>query len=880
MKQEYARMDRVNEIQRKTVIRSVINGFNGVEHHKVVFNLYGNSGVGKSYICKSVFYSDMIIPEERKVLIDLNQIANNNIPGIIQAITAKFGFGAFYQTQTQLDKYFKSIDASKTECLAKCVNTFIKELNCYADDCGGVLLIFDTFEALSVKIEQSQFKQILEMTNNNVHFLIAGIVRADFDRCTKYHVSGFDETEIQEYLISRNYKMRMIFKKHGTLLASQIRKFTDGGNPILCGLVSDWLLYCHDINSQVDYLLSSNGATYKHLINWISNLNDDMYMTLRITAFFNDRMTSELLCSLSGMDNEHSRNCLFRMLDFSFVKSFSDTLDPEPQIVLHDVVAKLIREFFPFTKEQLYSFVEKAIVVYDQLILEDRHNIETFSLEQSLRVERVMCAVRNGYYENAFVLFDDEILDGIDYFNYSFVEQLINEVECYIKLQEEFSTDVDKENRVKWEYILQLAKAEEELSKYHAEEAVKIYKELKKNSLYKTSLYKALADDMFARALVNPCTIDCNETLTNAINMMNSSIKKIAENKLNRRLVKSYYWLGNAYVRGGQNAKAQSAYEDALSKSQTDIQKVMIFLDMSKMLRLQQDVREALVPLQKCDVLMENMKKNKGKYYYYKGNIYRDLDDIETATIYYKKAFEELADGDDNFTFCELNLDYAWLQYIRDDTDEIDIKEVQKYLDIGWKYAQNYHFGTEYSEYHHILYEILNYLGDYQNAYKHLDKAIDFAYQYSNIYMMLDCLNHRVQRYYREKKIDEIPDVIKEMGHIERNGCKIRVFRGRAKLVQADIYYDYGNYEMALQEYFDGFVIVALYGNSRTNVELFDDLYNKKEFSNLSRKEKINECLCRISEPDKYRRKFRNTWNKKNISREYRYFLDEMKNSK
>lgn len=876
MRREFARTDRINQIERKTIVRSICTCFEKGEHHKVVFSLYGNSGVGKSYICKAIYSNDLIVPEKHKVLVDLNQIVNNNLPGIIQVITTQFGMGHFAGTQIQLDKYFKSVDASKTECLAKCVNIFIEELNLYADSCSGILLIFDTFEALSVNTRNSGFKQILELTNNNVNFLIAGIVKVDdFCDCITYRVSGFNEDEIKEYLISRNAKMKTIFRKHGTLLASQIRKYTDDGNPILCGLVSDWLLHCQDLNSQVDYLLGFNETSHRHLVHWIGDLNSNLSTAMRLTAFFNDRMTSELLSSLSGMDDLQSRDCLLEMTDFSFVKLFSEEYDSEPQMVLHDVVAQLIRDCFPFSDEELCSFAEKAVAVYEKMIFEDRNNSEAFKLEQSLRVEKVMCMVRNGQYDNALVIFDNEILDGIDIFDYSFVNQLISEVERYLK---HISLKaVDKEDTEKWEYVLQIAKAEVELSKYHAQDAVTIYEELKKKSLYKIALYKALADDMFARALVNPCTVDCGVTSMDAIKILNCAINKIGESQLIRRLVKAYYWLGNAYVRNGHNEKAQIAYEYALAKSQTDIQKVMILLDMSKMVRLQQDVNKALEPLRKCDVLMETMKKNKGKYYYYKGNIYRDLDDIETATIYYNKAFSELADGDDNFTLCELNFDFAWLQYIRDDIEEIDIEMVQKYLDVGWGYAEKYHFGTEYSEYHHILYEILNYLEDYQSAYQHLDKAIDFAYQYSNIYMILDCLNHRAQQYYLEGKFDEIPAVIQEMEKIEKSGCKIRVFRGRAKLIQADTFYDRGDYECALQEYFDGFVIVALYGNSRTNVELFEDLYTKKGNSNLSRKEKIIECLCQISEPDKYRRKFRSAWGRKNISYEYNYFLDGLK---
>lgn len=875
---EYARTDHMHEIERKAIIESICNSFDNVGQYKIIFSLFGNSGVGKSYICKSIYNSDLVVPEKNKVLIDFNHIVNNNMPVIIQTIIAKFGYGRFYDTQIQLDKYFKSVDASKSEFLAKCVDVFIDELNRYANDYGRVLLIFDTFESLSVNTKKTGFEQILNTTNNNISFLIAGITKVDFCICTTHHVSGFNEKEIKEFLISRNPRMKTVFKKHGSLLLTQIRKYTDDGNPILCGLVSDWLLHCHDLNTQIDYMLSSKEISRRHLINWISELDNDLYITIKITAFFNDRMTTRLLSSMSDMNDLQSKTCLLKMTDFSFIKFFSEELDSDPQIVLHDIVAKLIRKYFPFPQDQLCSLAKKAVIIYDQMILEDRTNNETFSLEQSLRVEKVMCMVRNGQYDDALVMFDNEILDGIDVFDYGFVNQLINELENYLNTySDEFITQTKKDDKLKWEYVLQIAKAEVELSKYCAEEAVAIYEELKKNPLYNVPLYKVLAEDVFARALINPCTLNRNETPLDAIKIIKWAINCFVTSNLNRRTVKSYYWLGNAYVRSGQNDKAQVAYDFALSQSQTDIQKVMILLDMSKMLRLQQDVNKALEPLQKCDILMENLKKNKGKYYYYKGNVYRDLDDIETATIYYDKAFKALIDGDDIFTLCELNLDFAWLQYIRDDTEEINITEVEKYLNEGWKYAIKYQFGAEYSEYYHILYEIQNYLEDYTNAYQNLDQAINFAYQYSNIYMILDCLNHLAQRYYHEKKYDDIPGVIQEMEKIEKSGCKIRVFRGRAKLVQADIYFDRGNYEHAIKEYFDGFVIVALYGNSRTNVELFHDLYNKKGSSTLSRKEKMMECLSHISEPDKYCRKFRNTWSRKKISQEYKYFLDNFK---
>lgn len=880
MLQDYARTDRTCEIERKKIIDAICSGFRDSGHQKVIFGLYGDSGIGKSYVCKSIMQSNVIIPAYCKVLIDLNQIVNNNIPGIIQTIVATLGLGFFINTQINLDKYFKSIDASKPLYLQACIDSFIDELNTYAEQCGGILLVFDTFEALSANAEKLGFSRILQETNDKVDFLISGITKLELCNPTaSYHLRGFDEEEILNFLISRNPKMKHIFKQQPVLLASQIRKYTDDGNPILCGLLSDWLLHSKDLHTQIEYVINTTASSRKHLINWIRDLDDDLFTALKLSAYFSDRMNPDFLSAMSGLNSIEASQCIHEMAKFSFVKVFSEVYDPKPQIILHDVVAELIRTYFPLPPDQLRDLTRSAVLVYDQLISDDRANSDAFKLEQSLKVEKLMCLVRNMPFDHAFGMLDNEILDGIDIFDYSFISQIINTVENHLKCvskknnQETVVSDI-----LKWEFTVKLAKAEDALSRYSVDEAIEIYEELSQSSLYNTSLFKALADDMFARALVNPCSVDCYKSTINAIKILNVSSNEISRSNLNRRMVKSFYWLGNAYVRNGQNDNAQVAYDYALSECQSDIQKVMILLDMSKMIRLQQDVQKALEPLKKCDIIMESLSKNKGKYYYYKANIYRDLDDIETAVFYYNKAFEELRNGDDNFTLCELNLDFAWFQYIRSDLSEVNIDEVYKYLTAGWNYAQKYHFYTEYSEYHHILYEILNYLGEYVEAYSHLDEALKFAYKYSNIYMMLDCLNHLAQRYYREKKYELIPKVIQEMERIENSGCKIRVFRGRAKLVQADIYYEEQKYECALRDFFDGFLIVALYGNSRTNVELFDDLYRGKEGgSTLSRKDKIINSLKRLPDADKIRKKLRNTWKRRVPNDVYRYFLDGLR---
>ena len=268
--------------------------------------------------------------------------------------------------------------------------------------------------------------------------------------------------------------------------------------------------------------------------------------------------------------------------------------------------------------------------------------------------------------------------------------------------------------------------------------------------------------------------------------------------------------------------------------------------------------------------------KNKGKYFYYKGNTYRDLGESSIAISFYDQALEELENGDDDFTLCELHLDYAWLEDLR--RDEVDFTQLKGYLDKGWQLAQKYHFGTEYSEYYHILYEISHYQGKDCEADGYLLRAIEYAYQYCNIYMQLDCLNHEVQMHYRQEKFDNIPEVIKNMYEIEKTGCKIRVFRGRAMLVQADVLFEKKEYLEALETYFEGFLIVALYGNSFTNVELFKDLYedNNTRLSS-SRRERINICLKESNDSKKIKRNFRKRWRDMKVGHEYDYFIDEMK---
>jgi len=347
----------------------------------------------------------------------------------------------------------------------------------------------------------------------------------------------------------------------------------------------------------------------------------------------------------------------------------------------------------------------------------------------------------------------------------------------------------------------------------------------------------------------------------------------VYESSAEYRLTRAYFSLANSYVRVGQSELASQMYMYAEKHATTNIQKVYIMLERSRMLRLQQNVPDSLVPLLQCEGLMRDLKVNKGKYYYYYGNTMRDLNDFELAEEKYIAALDELISGADDFTLAELYFDYSWMEYLR--SEHVNFEKVFQLLELGWELSKKRGFGTEYSEYYHIKYEIGRDLKDFEKAYADLLKALKYAKEYSNIFIILDCLNHRAQQMFAQGHYSSIPGIISEMMKYERTGCGIRVFRGRAQLVLGDVYFEGADYKRSLKEYKEGFCIVALYGNSRSNVELFSDLfYSSSIEGGLSRLNKLKVIIDALGSSAK--RQLKAYWDKHRVSREFDYFIDEL----
>ena len=838
-------------IKRSSILRIIEDAFAAC--NKQVVNLYGESGRGKSFICRHL-YENWSSIQLTSVLIDFDQSEYTSIPGVIGGIIANLGAECFHATIELLNDYVKSVDASKTETLSRCVDMFIEDIN-HIISRERILFIFDTFEALPSAIQNNEFRSIISRFGNNAMVVISGVDEISWLEVSKrIFVDGFNTREITEYFIARDRRLKKLFKGSGELNATEIHLKTNSGHPILCGLLADYIIQHGNADTEfTEELLGvlfaeESDLFYGQLISWIGELPNELKTAIRITAYFNSGMTPQMLGAISELPYNECVGSLRKMCDFSFVKSSNEG----NRIMMHKIAADMIKRMFPYENAELQEYAVRAEKVYTDMLDKDSHRSEAYREQSSLRTERAMCIIKYCDFKSAVKMFDEELLVGLLTFDYSFISQLTSAIAKWV-----LETD-----DARWRFLLDLAEGEILLNRYYATKALVIANELKAVELCEDCMLAAMVDSFYGRCFVNPGAITDSVELGRAIASLNNCLSVLEQNRFKARTVKTAFWLGVAYMRNGQNDNAQDMFEYAKNHCSNNIQLITIIMEQSKMLRLQQDVDAANNVMQSYrEILFDGIpQKNKGKYYYYKGNIERDLGNYESAKIWYDMAFTELEKHDDDFTLCELNLDYGWLEFLW--KEKYDKQKVLDYIMAGKKIAEEYNFGTEYSEVHHMLYELYHEEGKDSDAYRELDMALQDAYKYSNMYMIMDCLNHKALMHYELSDFDKVHDIIVEMNRLQDNGCKIRVFTGRAMLIQGDIYYDNSEYDRALREYLEGFMIIALYGNSFSNVELFGSLF-------AAREEKIACCKSRNALAQKTINAFKSRWIDSGVKNEF-----------
>jgi tetratricopeptide (TPR) repeat protein len=374
-----------------------------------------------------------------------------------------------------------------------------------------------------------------------------------------------------------------------------------------------------------------------------------------------------------------------------------------------------------------------------------------------------------------------------------------------------------------------LLRAEYLLKKYDSKSSIELLESLSdKVRVASNPSLQARYLELTARCTANPVPIPHGDILR-AVDLLReaSLVCEMEELVEERRTI--HFALATALRSAGQSQTALDNFEVAFDWScrARDSQLAVRCLDERvQTLRLMQDLPSARLALDESYRyrVEHNVSEAKGITDYYAGNIYRDSNDFVNARVRYENAQAFLIESGDDNTLCCLYADWAWLEYLDGSLSSARERQMESF-----RLATAYRFGTELAEHWHTMFHLERDAGELSKAYEYLDMGLAEAKRSSNMYMILDCSMHSAQRALFQGDTATIEYIVEEMEAYERRGCGIRVFRGRTLVILGDAYYRDNRHSEAYDQWREGLVIVAKFGNSRSNVELFDDIFGAVE---------------------------------------------------
>jgi len=309
-------------------------------------------------------------------------------------------------------------------------------------------------------------------------------------------------------------------------------------------------------------------------------------------------------------------------------------------------------------------------------------------------------------------------------------------------------------------------------------------------------------------------------TIFDAVALLESALTTARQEKLIELCDQIRFELAEALQLVARNKEAAALYREIAEKSKDDALRIRSLEELSYLYRDMQRLDEAMAALQSANAIrIEQGRSSGGTATYYLANLHRDRNEFAKADGLYRHAEGQFIDADDIHQLCCLYGDLAWMKFLDEDLESSKIF-LKKYRNL----AVTYNFGRELSEYWHIEYHLAMLEDDESSALAALDTALKLGIQHGNVYMQLDCLMHKVQGNVRQGDIDAALSYIDQMQKIEQLGAEINVFRGRALVALGDGYHAAGSEGAAVDNWCGGLEIVARFGNSRTNVELLEDL--------------------------------------------------------
>jgi tetratricopeptide (TPR) repeat protein len=790
----------------------------------IYLSIVGTGGMGKTQLLKwvrSYASANRFVSTE---LIDLSVTRNRSKINLITMIAEAFSggnrdFSKFFDASKE---YEIARDIEKSYRFDNLLKIFVECVNTFANK-HSIIILFDTFESTQGRGTDFPLQDLLTLFEGKIGIVIAGRNEIDLPINIQYQLElmpfTFDEIESLAKAIYAN-RQNEFDLDHNTL--SLLHSYSQG-RPILIVLAVEWILE----NFHPEELFQSSEPFEQQLVQFLPKLDDEQESkTILIMATADRRFNAVIAKLLLGENN--TEDLLTNLLRFSFVK---DRLDNgQRAFSLHDEMKRLVHLYVDFDETYKNELRKQLIEGFYYPSLEAQKN----QFEQQTLITELIHYLIFVDLNQALKLVNTNLQNAIKEYELDFAYLLLREVALtFAEITDKTPAYVSQLDRD----LIEINKAELLLKQYKPKEAKDILDDLYTRQMLFDPEMRCRVLSAIGGAMINPSTT-VEADLFEAIPYWLAALKESEANGLESYTGEILFQLASTHVLIGQHNDALVAFERALAiaeKIQDKQLEAKVLNELGKLYRLRMEPQLAQSPIEKSMSIRKQIddEKSFGISYYYLANLYRDLNDFQNAIKYYELAKIKLTEIGDQNALCELYCDLGWF-YVLNENWVL----AEHFNNISQEIANKYLLGREISENLHIMYHLEIEKGSPELAYEYVHKAYDVAKRYLNVYMILDCLMHIAQEAYRNKNYDRVPEIIEEMEDLVKRGCGIIVFNGRTINVHGDCLYDQGDFAGALEKWTQGFTIIAVHGNSRTNVELFEDHFS-------ARQEKLKNVLLK-----------------------------------
>ncbi|OHX03944.1 tetratricopeptide repeat protein [Micromonospora sp. WMMB235] len=761
-----------------------------------LIGLVGEGGIGKTVIAGMV-HDHLQEAGRRCAFVRLDQTTNRSPLGMLGTIARQLSRAHFRPFLRAVSEYQGKDDLLRRREFEDVVGVFADRMRALVEDDAPVFVGIDNLDVVGQDFRRWMYETLaaigpemrLYVTTRHPSYVDVGrilrvrpLTRTDIESLCG-QAAGIDDQEAVDRVLQLTHANPL-------LAATLVQATTDDMNADL--------LSSHDF-----------GAAFAKLF---GRLSDDEQHLLSMLVLARARFTIAMMEAASET-GDISTGAYHRVQRLPFVNSY----DSSAGLRLHDAVVPYIAELSRLDQEaQRQTLLRLVEDYYDVRLM----NATDRGERRILVSERLGCLVR----ADAAGAIDDlvrEVRDSIERFDFDQVESLLGTID----------RDGLPESH---DVTISLLRVEAMIARFDTPSAARMLDDVGVR-LRRLVSRVATAEwlRLRARCVSNPVPVPHGD-IFEAIQLLREAVEAARMAGSRHLLDKARFDLARALRSVGRNLEALSLYESIRQEAESVGQFVLAVRcleEASQTYRLMQDLERARATLEDSYRLRveHNITVGKGVADYYSANTYRDTGDFVSARRRYGAAEAFFREAGDDNNRCALYADWAWLEYLDGANDTARDLQSQSF-----ELASTYRFGAELAEHWHTMYHLERDAGNTGLAYSYLENGLSEAKRSNNMYMILDCLMHTAQRALAEHEYAKIDECLAEIEAYELRGCGIHVFRGRTLMVLGDAKFIEGRLNEAYAAWRDGLVIVAKFGNSRSNVELFDDILATRRANILS----------------------------------------------